>query len=165
MGLAVGALLIGSGFLMAVVTLGQVGATHDDSGTYHACVSKYTGSTRIMAPGQPPSCTATEYPVELGAGDPADNLTYTVRTKSDDVSEFNGYSGRASVDCMEGETAINGGSRYRNNGTLFSIGLDFVNNSSGPSDGSRTTWYTVFTYTAETLRPGATIEHWVLCVS
>ncbi len=92
LGLAVG-LGTGAGLALVLVIAGVLGtgeatATHDDSSVYHACVSKYTGATRIMRPGQPPNCSSAEFEVDLGAGDPAENLTYTVRTTTSDISDL-----------------------------------------------------------------------------
>ena len=161
MGLAVGALLIGSGFLMAVVTMGQVGATHDDSGTYHACVSKYTGATRIMPPGRPPNCSASEFLVELGAGDPAANLTYVVRS---DFFALNTVSGsrNASVYCDTGETALSGGFRYRLGDSTPFDGA-FTPFGGGPIGSPPTGWNAGYSYVSGPLDGQA--ELWVLCVS
>ncbi len=67
-GLGTGAVLIALGFTLAFLTMSRVGATHDASGSVHACVNNYTGQARIMRPGQAPNCTGAEFLVELGGG-------------------------------------------------------------------------------------------------
>ena len=72
-GLVVG-LGAGVGLAAVLVLSGSLGpreaaATGDGSGNVHACVSIFTGATRIKLPGQPPTCNAGEYLVELGGAE------------------------------------------------------------------------------------------------
>lgn len=163
-GLAVGALLIASGFLLALVATSQVGATHDGSGTYHACVSSYTGYTRIMPPGQPPNCTAHEFLVELGAGDPAANLTYVVRTGDEQELNANVGVGTVSADCLQGETAIAGGVDFRSSGGGGTHSSAFTAAANFPVNSPPTGWQADYSHDTGPF-PNVFAVGWVLCVS
>ena len=64
LGLATGGILIAVGFLLALLALARVEATHTASGNIHACVNIYSSQTWVMLPGRAPSCNAGEVLVE-----------------------------------------------------------------------------------------------------
>ncbi|MEZ4571614.1 MAG: hypothetical protein R2849_15035 [Thermomicrobiales bacterium] len=164
-GLALGALLISAGFIMALFATGQVGATHEDDSVVHVCVSRYTGAMRHVE--DPANCTAYETPVDLGAGDPAMTLTYTVRTVTTDPSTVF-ILGTDQVDCRPGETAINGGSRLTSDGGEF-FASSFKLSGGGLIGSPPTGWLGSYVVDGQIVGgPGTSnplIETWVLCVS
>ena len=168
MGLAVG-LGSGIGLALVLVLAGAVGprettATHNGSGMVHACVSFYDGGVRMGYSGAPPNCNQSEYVVELGAGDPAENLAYTVRTGIPEELTAVGGGLLATAECEAGETAISGGVDFQtaSGGTIIQSEVDTAGDF--PIGSPPTSWRSEYNWTSGPY-PGTFAVGWVLCVS
>lgn len=146
LGLAIGAGLAVTAYLL--LTFGPQGAsaTHGGTNTVHACVSVYSGQARIMLPGQPPNCTATERLVDLAGGASAADPVYTVRTSTFSTSPGSSGITSQSTACLPGETAIGGGGWIDINGAQSNVGDVHFDGSSGPLGTPPTGWLLSFSW-------------------
>ncbi len=158
-GLLSGVLLIALGFMAAVWWLAPVGRAQTQPSVVQACVSLYTGAVRMTYPGASANCKSHEFLVELGAGDPAKNLTYVVRTQIHDNLGASGSSTRI-LSCLPGETALNGGVLHRVD-DQYEFG-SFEPGIGGPVGSPPTGWRVSYAYSGS---PSGVGEVWILCVS
>ncbi len=116
---AVGLLLL---TLAALVAANKIRDTRANpaEGTISACVSRYTGQTRVIQPGQTPNCSQAEVLVEWNGegiqgppGPPgpegAPGATNVTRRVSDEEFADPGGVETATVECLEGEQVTGGG--------------------------------------------------------
>lgn len=83
-------------------------ATHDDATTVHACVSVFTGQSRIMLPWQPPNCKPNERLVEWQSD--TGTVSSGVAVASLQFSVPAGQVVTQDVSCANpGEVAVGGG--------------------------------------------------------
>lgn len=119
LGLVTTALAVAIGLVVAAAMTRKAEA-EPAQGTLAACVSLYTGQTRILYPGQSPNCSQYEFLVEWNGqgiqgpvgppgpqGEPgATNIT---RRVSAQAIVPPGGSNTATVECLEGEQVTGGG--------------------------------------------------------
>ncbi len=162
LGAGLGALLIGAGFVLAVLATGRASAAPGGPATVYACVNLYTGQTRLKYPGQPANCTASEFEVALSTDNPGANLDVVARHYDHSLS--NGTAGAAQVACKSGERAVGGGVELMNDEGNAVVSHDFILNSSSPIGGNPATgWRASYEWTAALSAHTARVT--VLCVS
>lgn len=162
LGAALGALLIGSGFLLALMATSRASAMPGAPATVYACISLYTGQTRLLYPGQAANCNQNEYEVALSTANPGANVDLVARHW--DHSLADGTSGAAQIVCQSGERAVGGGVELINDEGNASVSTDFVLNSSSPIGGNPPTgWRASYDWTAALSAYQARVT--VLCMS